>query len=154
MKTIPNAIFDKIVSLTDRVQLDLKKKGLVIPIENKDGSITIGRYRIVNKNNFYNIVDKDGEVLVKNINLPQTAAVVANDLALGRFLNKQILDYDRDYGYAVFDEALHLKKAEKSKKRGIDHWDLMITKCNIARAKKQQYKNHIEYSFEKLVKIT
>jgi hypothetical protein len=40
--------------------------------------------------------------------------MLANRLALGRYLDDELLDADRRYGHALFEEELHLTLAERS----------------------------------------
>jgi hypothetical protein len=144
MKNISNNIFNKIKKISDDVKLQLKKKGVVLPVENKDGSINLGQYRI-DKNIFglYEISNRYNESIVKNLNLPQSAILIANGLALGNILDIQTIDLDRQYGNAVFKEQLHKKAAEKNNKKSLEYTDLMITKYGIARKTR-------EYCFHKL----
>ena len=82
MKKIPNDLYKKIVQVSTQVKMELRRKGIVVPVENKDGTVTVGNFLIVkNSNGFYSILDKNDDVVVDQINLPQTAVVVANNLA-------------------------------------------------------------------------
>jgi hypothetical protein len=154
MKNLPNDLFKKIVKLSDDVKENLRRKGIVVPIENDDGSITIGDFKIVKTSQgFFNILDRHKEHVVENINLPQTAVLVANGLALGKWKDDKVIDLDQKYGYALFEEQLHKRAVEKSNKKSLEYFDLMMTKCLIARAKKEQNKAQLVQSYEKLVKL-
>ena len=154
MKNIPDDLYNKIVKLSDAVKKDLLKKGVVVPVKNKNGSINVGNYKIVKNNEgYYNILSRSGDVIVDQINLPQTAAVVANGLALGRFKDDNLIDSDKRYGFALFDEMLHTRSVENSSKKSLEYFDLMLTKSLIARAKKEKYKQDVIKSFEKLIKL-
>ena len=154
MKPVTDDLYKKIVKVSKEVKEDFRKKGLVIPVENRDGSVSLDNFTITkDTDGFYSIVNSRGDTIVEQINLPQTAAVLANGLALGRFLDDDLLKTDRDYGYAVFDETLHERAVRQSKKKPLDYFDLMLTKCMIARAKKERYKSDIVKSFEKLIKL-
>jgi hypothetical protein len=154
MKNIPDDLYNKIVKLSNAVKKDLLKKGVVVPVKNKNGSINVGHYKIVKTyEGYYNILNRSGDVVVDQINLPQTAAVVANGLALGKFKDDNLIDSDRRYGFALFDEILHTRSVENSNKKPLEYFDLMLTKTLIDRAKKDRYKQDVIKSFEKLIKL-
>ena len=152
MKKIPNDLYKKIVQVSTQVKMELRRKGIVVPVENKDGTVTVGNFLIVkNSNGVYSILDKNDDVVVDQLNVPQTAVVVANNLALGRYKDVKLIDADKNYGYAAFDEMLHMRAVEKSSKRSLEYFDVMLTKGMLARAKKESYKTDIVRSFEKLL---
>ena len=154
MKKIPNDLFKKIVKLSDEVRADLRRRGIVVPVDNEDGSISIGQYKIVKtQSGLYNILDRFDDITVDNLNLPQSAVIVANNLALGRFVDTATVNLDRHYGYALFEELLHQRAVEKSKKKSLEYFDLMMTKCMIARAKKERSKREVVQTYEKLIKL-
>jgi hypothetical protein len=150
-----NAIYDTIRHLDKSVKNDLRQKGIVIPKRLKDGSIAVGRYKIVKQQTgFYSILDYRNEPIVEGINLPQTAAVLANRLALGKFLDDNLLSNDRRYGHALFDEVLHNQLAERSiKKNKLDDADIFYTKAKISKYKKDRFKAEINSGYEKLIRI-
>lgn len=146
MKEIPNHLYEKIVSLSKEVKDNFRKKGIVIPVQNEDNSISLGPF-IVSKDNhgFYKIYDHRQDVIVERINLPQTAIMLANGLALGKFLDTTLLDKDQKYGYALFEEMLHKHKTKNV--------DLHLAKYSLAKAKREYYQHAINLSFEKLRKL-
>lgn len=150
-----DAVYEKIKQLDRSVKEDLRRQGLVIPKKYKDGSIGVGRYRIVKEDTgFYSILDYRNEPIIEKINLPQTAAVLANKLALGKFVDDHLLDSDRKYGHALFDELLHRHLAEKSiKKNKLDEADLFYTKAVISKYKKNRFKEEINSGYEKLIRF-
>jgi hypothetical protein len=155
MKTLTDDLYKQIEQLNNRVRSDFYNKGLVLPIRNRDGSIGIGMYKIKKTSGqFYAILNHNNEIVADQINLPQTAALVANELALGKFLNKDLIQTDRDYGYALFEEELQHRAVIRSNRKGLDHFDIMLSKCMISRAKKEEYKRVIMKSFDKLKKIS
>jgi len=154
MKPVTEDLYKKIVKVSKEVKEEFRKKGLVIPVENRDGSVSLDNFTITkDTDGFYVILNNRGDVIVEQINLPQTAAVLANGLALGRFLDDKLLKTDQEYGYALFDEALYERAVRQSKKKSLDYFDLMLTKCMIARAKKERHRGNIVKSFEKLRKL-
>jgi hypothetical protein len=145
----------RVEKLARKVRDELRESGFVIPVNNRDGSISVDNYRIVkDKSGFYSIRDRDNDVVIKQINLPQTAAVLANKLALGRGIDDDILGNDREYGYNLFEEALSKKISENSVvKKDYDRAEIMSTKLNIASYRKNEAKKKIIYSFEKLRRL-
>ena len=154
MKQVPDHLYKKIVKLSDEVKLEFRRKGFVLPVKNTDGSITLGRYKVVkHKDSYYAIHDSHNEIIVDGINLPQTAAMLANGLELGRWIDSQLLQRDRNYGYALFEETLYKRYAEKNMKKDIDRAQVMLTKSHINRTKKEICKREILQSFDKLRKF-
>jgi hypothetical protein len=153
MKNIPTDIYKRIEVLSNEVKQTLRKKGIIVPSKNDDGTVNIGFYKIVKTDNGYSILDRVGDAVIERINLPQSAVVLANDLALGRFKNDSILNHDRYYGYAAFEEELHSKIASKKSSKSQDTYEIVTTKASIARAKKEIHKNSLISSYQKLIKL-
>ena len=152
MKKIPEQVYKKIDTLSKEIRKEFRKKGIVIPAKHESGGVRIDRY-VVHKNQegFYNVSELSGSPIVNQINLPQTAILVANGLALGRFLDKNLLDTDRQYGYDYFEETVQRKAIEKTK--NVDRFCLGLAKIEISKAKKEECKKSILNSFEKLRKL-
>lgn len=151
MKTIPEDLYNKIVKVSKQVHNELRLKGIVVPVRNRDGSIRIGAYTVVKTDtDFYEILDHNREPVVEHINLPQTAAMLANNLALGKFIDKTLLETDQYYGYALFEEQLYQRALERSRKKSLEYFELTSNKRTIAKTKKEIYKKDIVRSFEKL----
>lgn len=154
MTLFSNDLYIKISDLAAKVKKNLRKQGIIIPVDHKDGSIQIGAYYIVkNSIGLYSIKDLNHEIVVDHINLPQTAALIANDLALGGFLNQDLLKTDRNYGYALFEEKLYKKALERSLKLDYDRYELLETKFLVSSSKKESSRNSIHRRFEKLRKL-
>jgi len=153
MKPILNDLYDKIERVSEKVRADFRQRGIVIPVKNTDGSINIGRFRVINQHTgFYAIYNSNGEVIVEGINLPQTAALIANDLALGRILDPRIVKQDQEYGFALFKETLYGHRA-KDTKINFDSFELAKMKESIAKNRKEQFHRGIVQRFEKLRKL-
>jgi hypothetical protein len=150
--SISDSLYRKLEVVSNQVKKQFRNKGIVIPIKNDDGSISLGNYTIVKENNFYKILNYAQETVVENINLPQTAAVLANNLALGKFIDIQILNIDRKYGYAEFEEQLSTRLLKKSK-NNLVLYDLSLANGREKQAKKEFYRQEIQRSFEKLRKF-
>lgn len=150
MISINSEVYQKLENLSNQVEQRLKKKGIAVPVQNEDGSIQVGQYCILKLDGFYKIIRRD-EIIADKINLPQTAAIIANNLAMGKFFDSSILNLDRSYGYAEFEERLHRLHAEKYIKKNIDHAELLFTKSYIKKQKKEAYKRDILKQFENLL---
>jgi hypothetical protein len=147
-------LYKKFTKVTAQVREDLRQRGFVIPVSNKDGTIGIGPYRIVkDKGDLYTIVDSRNRIEVAGINLPQTAIIMANDLALCKFLDRNLIKRDQEYGYAVFKEQIYQRALKRSRTQSIDRFELLLFKSQSIRAKKELCRRDIERSFEKLTKI-
>lgn len=152
MKKIPKNIFNKIEVVAKNVMTDLKNRGYVVPVEQDDGSIKFNDFTVRKNNGFYSVVGKNNKVVVEGINLPQTAALLANDLALGRILDIEIIRVDQDYGYRSFDETVYTNAARR-KKNNLDQVIFYETRSEIAKVQKNELKNRILNSFKKLTSI-
>jgi hypothetical protein len=155
MKKNPDDVYQKVKHLAENVKIQLQKQGVAIPSKAEDGTIIVGRYKIKkSKTGFYSILNYCNDVVVDYINLPQSAALLANKLALGKYMDDSILIADRSYGHALFEEELHKMLGEKSiKSKNIDRAEIMFTKCNIAKHKREQQKKIIINDFEKLLRF-
>lgn len=149
MTALNVAVYNRLQRVTDEVRQQLARKGIAIPVKNQNGTITLGHYTVCKQNGFYSILDYADVPVVEKINLPQTAIILANNLALGRFLDHRILTIDRNYGYAEFEEQLNFKLASKGKA----YTDLRMIKGQEKRIRKESLKREIIKSFEKLRKF-
>jgi hypothetical protein len=156
MKQTPDDIYKKVKQLGLDVKEQLKRQGIIVPTKTPDGSIRVGYYTIKrNKTGFYSILNYSNESVVEFINLPQTAAMLANRLALGKYLDNELLDADRRYGHALFEEELHLTLAERNlKSNNVDRADVLFTKFKIAKHRKEQHRKTIIIGFDKLMRFS
>lgn len=155
MKITTEEIYSQIQLISQSVRQQLNKQGLVAPTVDNDGSIKVGNYKIVKESTgFYTVVDRFHRPMASNINLPQTAAVLANNLALGQWTDQNLITLDRRYGYALFDEEANEKSAKRStQQKNWDKSEIMREKSRIARQRKESYRKKILSSFNKLIKI-
>jgi len=156
MKQTPDDIYKKVKQLGLDVKEQLRRQGIIVPTKTPDGSIRVGYYTIKkNKTGFYSILNYSNESVVEFINLPQTAAMLANRLALGKYLDSELLDADRRYGHALFEEELHLTLAERNlKSNNVDRADVLFTKFKIAKHRKEQHRKTIFNGFDKLMRFS
>jgi len=88
------------------------------------------------------------------INLPQTAAVLANNLALGQWTDQNLITLDRKYGYALFDEESHERSIKRNnRQKNWDKSEIIHEKSRVARQRKEYYRKEILSSFNKLIKL-
>jgi hypothetical protein len=152
MKLDANQLYSKIAYLSRQIKSEFRQRGFIIPSKSAQGIVQIGPYLIKrNPTGFYTITDHANNIIVNHINLPHTAAILANDLALGRDLDQTILQKDRDYGYAEFEDQMvkHSIKSNKSQ----DYIDILLSKFKHSEGKKEIYKNDIVSRYNKLTKI-
>jgi hypothetical protein len=152
MKPHPDQLYKKINVLSQEIRKQFLKKGIVIPSQLRDGSIQIGRFSVRKElTGFFTILDTRGDVICDKINLAQTAILVANNLALGKLLDHKILENDRNYGYAMFEEMV--QKRSLTKCNDESRACLLTIKLGKSSSKKEIYRKQIINSFEKLRKF-
>jgi len=155
MTKLSNKIYQKIHNLNRDVKDKLRRRGFVSPILQSDGSIIVGQFRIKkNQNNFFDIEDKDQKKIIFDINLPESAILIANDLALTNCLNSVKISIDKQYGYVLFDITRYNHNIKNLlKKQNYEKVDLMIAKKSSAVYKAKQLKNVIESDYKKLLQL-
>lgn len=152
MNQIPEHLYKKISVLTKEICEEFRRKGIVLPAMEHDGSVKIGDLKInKDRDGYYNVMWKNGHPLVSKINLPQTAILVANKVALGKGTDDRLIEADRQYGYAEFEEKLQKGLLDRSK--DINRSCVMLDKLSVSHAKKEHNRRIIISSFEKLRKF-
>lgn len=155
MLTSDKILFEKFSKLAFKVKQDFKKKGIVIPSKLDDGSIQVGDYLVVKQDSFFYVKDKSKICMAGPLNLAKTAIVIANDLALGRTLDYNLIERDKWYGYKLFDEQTAIHVADRARKdKDWDRSDYSLYKASLASEKKKSYKRDIDLRFNKLYKIS
>lgn len=155
MSKLSNDVLSKIKQLTDSLNKEFIRKGRVIPSENEDGSVNFGNYVLSHMpTGSFRITDYSGEVIVDQINLPHAAIIIANDLAVGKFINQQILEQDRHYGYALFEESVCDRQLTLKSKRSTFDFDLALAKKTVSHQKRVKCRRAIINSFRKLHRNT
>jgi hypothetical protein len=155
MKQAPNDIYQRVKQLGQNVKDRLKSQGIIVPSKTEDGTIRVGYFKIKkSQTGFYRVLDYSNDIVIDHINLPQTAALLANRLALGKCIDDVLLSADRSYGHALFEEELHKQIAEKNiQSNNLDRADIMFTKFKIDKHKKEEHKKVILNGFEKLMRF-
>ena len=151
MQKLNPTLFEKIERLAETVKKDFRKKGLAIPTKRTDGAVQIGDFLITKHDSAFWISNIKGYSVAGPINLAQTAAVLANDLALGANLDLKLLNSDKWYGFKSFDLQackIHIENAKK--KKDFDRVDLNQSKIDAVNLQMLEYKRPIDIRFAKL----
>ena len=155
MQANQKKLFEQFTKLARSVKQDFKNKGLVVPSRTAGGDIQIGNYVIFKKEQRYYIRNKDKEVVAGPLNLAQTAVVVANDLALGRLIDRKLINDDAWYGYKEFDELVANTIAEHAQQEhDVEKAEFNQYKAMEAKHRKLEYKKNIDARYNKLCKLT
>lgn len=155
MTKLSNKIYQKIQHINRDVKDNLRRKGFIYPVKKSDGTVVVGNYLIKkNSNNFFDIFDKNQTIILQDINLAESAILIANELALTNCVNSVKINVDRQYGYTMFD----IKRYDHSikslfKKQNFDRLDLMIAKKSSAMFKAKRLKSIIQSDYEKLLQL-
>jgi len=151
---LTNQLYKKVTHLVTDIKETFRTKGLIIPIQEKDGSIKFEHYIVVKKNGFYSILNASNITMFEHINLPQTAILLANNLALGKLIDDKLLTCDRQYGYCLFESDQYKRVASlAAKKQDWSKFDILMEKQDRVNIKAEVAKHTIMNSFEKLRRI-
>jgi hypothetical protein len=126
-------------TLKSNVKDNLRKHGIVPPIKTKRG-IKIDQYEIVKNQDGWTIFNQWGEAEHQFLNYLQTAILVANNLALRKYENKQVLEDDRAAGSSEFDTKLFEYRYKKSVKNN-DDFGVNLYSIRLVEAK-NKHKKH------------
>jgi hypothetical protein len=152
MTNTKSNIFSQVELVAKDVIRNLKNKGYVVPTKENNGAIRFENYLVKKETSgFYSVLDVNGNTYVKGLNLPQTAAIIANSLALGKILDNNLIALDRDYGYKIFDRDLFKKNTQK--KTSIDQFIYYKTQMDNAIVKAKYIKDAINRAFLKLYRL-
>lgn len=100
-----NKIYENIANLAKNTRDSFKNRGIALPTSDEQGNVKIGKFLITRTNDGqYKITDHLGQTFYKNINLPQTAVIVANALATEQRVDDKVLRHDQTYGTKMFDD--------------------------------------------------
>jgi hypothetical protein len=147
-------LYSKVKEIAQGVTSDLKIKGLVVPTRLPSGAIKFGGYSIIKKNGLYSITTNSDIKIIERINLPQTAILVANSLALGKWIDDKLINTDQQYGFCSFEEDQYKHISETAaKQKDWDKFDILAVKQSRAHIKAENAKKSIVISFEKLRRI-
>lgn len=145
-------IYPKLEKLAHKVHADFRKQGVSIPFYADDGALSVYGYRVIHETNGkYSITDVTSHVVVADINLAQTAMLLANSLSLGRWLDTDLINIDRQYGYQLFEKCLFKQsQATSMSRKNYDRAEWLGDKYNIANRKATTLKQRIDVEFGKL----
>lgn len=151
---LTDQLYSKVSELAHNARKNLRSRGLIVPIKESNGVVRFESFQITKFENYYIVCDLLGNVIADNINLPQTAILVANSLALGLCTSNSDQTHDREYGYKLFEDR-QLTRIIKIliAANDWDRVDILRTKQEIVRTKVQYAKKQILFSFDKLTRI-
>jgi len=153
MKAADKELFNKVENVAKTVLGDLRTRGYVVPTKIDNNTIDFDGYRVGKDiENTYYIANRRNDLTVRYINLPQTAALLANRLALGKGIDESLLNEDRTYGFRQFDMQRYRQSMKKNSK-DIDQYTFFETRLKIAEAQAKNSKNRIFDAFEKLRRL-
>lgn len=146
-----NSVYYKIQDLTKQIKEDFKSRGVILPTKSENNNIRIGNYFVSKVDNQYQITNKFKEVVCSNINLPHTAILITNTLALTGKIDKSLLERDRQYGFNSFDRDNFDRLARIFvKKKNWNNYYHAISRMSSATARADNAKKAIINRFEKL----
>lgn len=153
MKPTKKQIFSKVQQVASSVKKELREQGYIIPIKEADGSINFDGVHVRKlKDTFYTVYDKHNVPIIENLNLLQTAIVLANNVALGRWPDIKLIEADKQYGYHAFKLEVYTARRNKALEL-TDSWLYYDTRHKIAHENSEKYKKVILNSFDKLRNI-
>jgi len=153
MKLTKNQLFHKVEDIAKQVKEDLRKKGYVVPVKERNGTINLDGVRVCKvKETFYSIYDRYDRVVVENLNSLQTAIVLANRLALNKPLDDLLVEADRQFGFQSFK----LEVAETRIKKVPLHsekWFYYDMRRKTAQENTKKHLDVIQKSYKKLANL-
>jgi len=149
---LTNQLYRQFVDLVLEVKEDFRSRGIVLPSKDSEGRVKLGNYSVVKKDTgFYAVVGPRNRIIHDNINLPHTALLIANALALGKWVNDDLLKQDEEYGFSKFEcENFQRLSAILTKKGEWDRYDALLIKQEQAVNRAYKAKQDIVLHFEKL----
>ena len=152
MKKTKTNIFSQVETVAKDVIKNLKNKGYVVPTKENDGTIRFDMYLVKKESTgFYSVLDVYGNSYASGLNLPQTAAIIANDLAVGKIVDNNLIALDKNYGWKIFDRDLFKKYTQQ--KNSIDQFVYYKTQMESAAFRAKDIKNTIDRAFSKLYRL-
>ena len=153
-KTQIDQLYKKVSDLTAGIKQEFRAKGIVIPIRGINGGIRLDDYTVSKEVDCTYTVADSTDILYEGLNLSYAAILIANDLALGKTPEYNVIENDKVYGYSVFEEE-HYRKMSASliAKKDWDRAETMTHKQKIARERAKNAKSAVLISFEKIRRL-
>lgn len=153
MKLTKKQLFHKVEDIAKQVKSDLRKKGYVIPIKERNGTINLDGVRVRKiKETFYSVYDRQDRAVIENLNSLQTAIVLANRLALNKSIDDLLVEADRQFGFQSFK----LEVAEtriKTVPLHSEKWFYYDTRRKIAQDNTKKHLDVIQKSYKNLANL-
>jgi hypothetical protein len=151
---ISTETYNQLIDLVLKTKKDFKSRGVAIPTLSENGSVKIGRYTVGRNSTGYFILDNYKEVVFSSINLPQTALIIANSLALNQVVSRHILEQDARCGDIEFDELnFNRLTASLIRKKDTERYESLSIKHNAAQEKAEKARRDILRLFGKLQQL-
>jgi hypothetical protein len=146
-----NELVNRLCKIKDDVKSKLKKNGVIVPVKTNKG-IKIDDFEIILEDNRYRIYNRWQEVEIDNINYLQTAVLAANNLALKKQPQLDILAEDMRAGAADFDRQVFERRFKKSLATndlfGMQHYSVQLNETKI---KHKKHFSIIENNYQRLL---
>ena len=154
-KTRIDQLYKQVADLTAGIKQEFRAKGIVIPVRGINGGIRLDDYTVSKEQDgTYTITDSTNDTLFDGLNLSYAAILIANDLALGKIPERDVIENDTIYGYNVFEEE-HYRRMSASlvAKKEWDRAETMTHKQKMARDRAKNAKSAVLISFEKIRRL-
>jgi hypothetical protein len=152
---ITDELYRKVQALAIEVKEDFRAKGIVLPTKGVNGIVKLGNYTVARTDKgFYSVLDARSNLVYSQINLPQTALLLANSLALGKWVDSKLLEHDKQYGFSSF-ETDNYNRLSKTflQKEDWTRYDALLIKQEAAQERAEESKNFVLRLFEKLRRL-
>jgi hypothetical protein len=146
-----NELVSRLCKIKDDVKTHLKKNGVVVPVKTNKG-VKLDDYEIVLESNGYRIYNRWNEVEIDNINYLQTAVLSANNLALKKQAQADLISEDMRAGAAEFDCKVFERRLKQSLANN-DVFGMQHYSVRLAETKRKQ-KHHfkvIDNNYQRLL---
>lgn len=121
-------LYDQLLEVTEKAKEYFRSNGFVIPTQEDNDRVRIGRYTIERSEEGFAIFDQDRNLAHDVVNLPETAILVANAMALGKPPNHNVMLYDQRYGFSHFD-LINSQRLARS--RAAQHDEIGLHSCEV-----------------------
>jgi len=143
-------LYEQLLEITEKAREYFRSNGFVIPSQ-QDNDVRIGPYVIKREESGFAIFDQNNQLAYEIVNLPETAILVANAIALGKSPNRNVMLYDKKYGFGQFDLYNSQRLAEKARVRQDEiGYHMCEVNQQIALEKMHTNRKLISEYFEKL----
>ena len=154
-KTRIDQLYKQVADLTAGIKQEFRAKGIVIPVRGINGGIRLDDYTVSKEQDgTYTVTDSTNDILFDGLNLSYAAILIANDIALGKIPERDVIENDKIYGYNVFEEEHYSRmSASLVAQKEWDRAETMTHKQKMARDRAKNAKSALLISFEKIRRL-